>query len=74
MGDSHHVVPGVGGGWDIRKEGSDRASGHFDTKQAAVDRARQISRNQRTELVIHDRHGRIQNPDSHGPDSNPPKG
>jgi hypothetical protein len=27
---SHHVVPGADGGWDVKKSGSNRASGHFD--------------------------------------------
>ena len=42
---THHVVPSNGGGWDIRRSGAERASGHFDTKRDAVDRGREISRN-----------------------------
>lgn len=72
--DTHHVVPHKGGGWDVKRGGSDRASGHFDTKQAAIDRGRQVSRNQETELRIHNRDGRIAQSDSHGRDPNPPKG
>lgn len=70
---SHHVVPNSDGGWDIRKGGGQRSSGHFDTKQPAVDRAREISRNQNTELVIHNLSGKISQSDSHGNDPNPPK-
>lgn len=70
--DSHHVVPGPDGGWDIKKEGANRSSGHFDTKQDAIDRAREISRNQETELVIHNRDGKISRSDSHGHDPCPP--
>jgi hypothetical protein len=70
---SHHVVPSSGG-WNIKKGGGERASGHFDTKQAAVDRAREISKNQKSELVIHNRDGKISQSDSHGNDPNPPKG
>ena len=33
---THHVVPNSGGGWDVRRGGAERASGHFDTKRDAV--------------------------------------
>jgi hypothetical protein len=71
--ESHHVVPNAEGGWDIKRGGGERSSGHFDTKQPAVDRAREISRNQGSELVIHNRDGRISQSDSHGNAPNPPK-
>lgn len=71
---SHHVVPNANGGWDVKKSGSNRSSGHFDTKQDAVDKGRQISQNQSTELYIHGKDGKIQKRDSHGNDPYPPKG
>lgn len=71
---SHHVVPNPNGGWDVRRGGAGRASGHFDTKAQAVERGREISRNQATELRIHNRDGRIASSDSHGNDPNPPRG
>jgi hypothetical protein len=70
---THHVVPNSDGGWDVKKGGGDRSSGHFDRKQDAVDRAREISRNQSTELVIHNKDGKISQSDSHGGDPCPPK-
>ena len=54
--------------------GADRSSGHFDTKQDAVDAGRQISQNQGTEFVVHNKDGKIAGKDSHGNDPNPPKG
>jgi uncharacterized protein YdaT len=72
---STHVVPNSDrGGWDIRQSGSQRSSGHFDTKREAEERAREISRNQETELVIHNKDGLISRKDSHGSDPYPPKG
>lgn len=72
---STHVVPNHDkGGWDIKQSDGQRSSGHFDTKQDAVDRAREISKNQETELVIHNRDGKIGGKDSHGNDPYPPKG
>ncbi|MDD4687710.1 MAG: DUF2188 domain-containing protein [Candidatus Cloacimonetes bacterium] len=70
---NHHVVPSQKGGWDVKRENSEKASGHFDTKREAIDYARQVSRNQKTELVIHNKDGKISKKDSHGNDPCPPK-
>ena len=72
--DSHHVVPNPDGGWDVKRGGSERASSHHETKQQAVDHGREVSRNQGTELRIHNRDGRIGSSDSHCGDPNPPRG
>ena len=71
---THHVTPNPGGGWDVRRGGAERASGHFDTKREAVDRGREISRNAGTEFKIHNRDGRISRSDSHGNDPRNIKG
>lgn len=70
---THHVVHKPSGGWDVKKGGSSKASGHYSTKKEAVDAARVISQNQHTELIIHGLNGRIQSCDSHGSDPCPPK-
>jgi len=60
MAKSTHVVPNKEkGGWDIKQSNGERSSGHFDTKKDAVDRAREISKNQKTELTIHNNHEKI---------------
>lgn len=74
MTKSHHVVPNHNGGWDVKVSGGDKAIKHTDTKQSAVDAAREISRNQKTELVIHNKDGQISQKDSHGHDSRKVKG
>lgn len=72
--DTHHVVPNSDrGGWDIKRGGADRASAYVDTKAQAINIAREISRNQGTEMVVHEKNGRIQSSDSHGHDPCPPK-
>lgn len=72
---SHHVVPdSQNGGWAVRRGNSSRASGLFETKKDAVDFARGVSQNQRTELKIHNLDGRIAQSDSHGRDPFPPRG
>jgi hypothetical protein len=71
---THHVVPNPNGGWEVKRGGGKRSSGHFETKQEAVDYGRQVSRNQETELRIHNKNGQIAQSDSHGHDPYPPKG
>jgi Uncharacterized protein conserved in bacteria (DUF2188). len=68
-----HVVPN-GSKWSVRKAGAVKASGTFATQQEAVEHARGIARNQKTELYIHGRDGRIRERSSYGSDSFPPKG
>lgn len=70
---THHIVPDPDGGWNVKRGGGQRASGHYATKQEAIDAGRIISRNQGTEMVIHGLDGRIQSSDSHGHDPCPPK-
>lgn len=72
--DTHHVVPDSTGGWNVKRGGAERSSGHYDTKQQAVDAGRAISRNQGTEFRIHNKDGKIASSDSHGRDPYPPKG
>jgi hypothetical protein len=44
-----------------------------DTQREAADRAREIARNQHSEVVIHRRDGTIRDSDSYGNDPNPPR-
>lgn len=61
-----HVVP-RGDKWAVRKSGSERVTRHFNTQKEAIYVARKIARNQRGELYIHGRDGRIRNRNSYGP-------
>lgn len=70
---NQHVVPREVG-WAVRGAGAQRDTQVFDRKQDAVDRAREISQNQKSELVVHGQNGRIQYKDSHGNDTFPPRG
>ncbi len=69
----HHVVPKPSGGWDVKRNGAQRASAHAGTKEEAIHIGRAISRNQGTEFIVHNKDGRIANPDSHGHDPCPPR-
>ncbi len=70
---THHVVPAKNDGWNVVKGGAQKASKHFNKKEQAVKKARVISKNQGTELIIHGKDGKIQQSDSHGNDPCPPK-
>ena len=70
----HHVVPAHNGGWNVKKSGAERASVHTSTKAEAISKGRAISKNQGTELVIHNSDGKISSKDSHGNDPCPPRG
>ncbi|HVT85387.1 MAG TPA: DUF2188 domain-containing protein [Chitinophagaceae bacterium] len=70
---NQHVVPGKNGGWNVKGEGNSKATTHTETKQEAIDKAREIAKNQRSELVIHGKDGKIQDKDSYGNDPVPPR-
>lgn len=70
---NQHVVP-RDGAWAVKGEGSSRATVIVNTQKEAIERARDIARNQGTELLIHGLDGRIRERDSHGNDPFPPKG
>jgi uncharacterized protein YdaT len=72
MSKNQHVVP-HSEGWAVKSEGSERASSVHDTQGAAIEAAREIARNQKSEVVIHDREGRIRDKDSYGSDPCPPR-
>ncbi len=69
---NQHVVP-TENGWGIRGEGNSRLTKVTPTKAEALKIARDIARNQGTELFIHGRNGKIQDRDSYGNDPCPPK-
>ena len=70
---NQHVVPHEGG-WAVRGAGSQRATSVHRTQREAIDAGREVARNQRTELFVHGRDGRIRERDSHGNDPFPPRG
>lgn len=71
---SHHVVPAQNGGWNVKKSGAKKSSAHTNTKAEAISKGRAISKNQGTELFIHNKNGKISEKDSHGNDDFPPRG
>lgn len=69
--DTHRVMPHEDG-WQVKRDGNQKASHIAETKKEAEKIAREISRNQNTELQIHGKDMKIQRSDSHGNDPHPP--
>ena len=69
---NQHVVP-FGNGWAVRREGNSRLTTITETQRDAITVAREIAKNNRSEVVIHGRDGRIRDKESYGNDPNPLK-
>lgn len=74
MGKNQHVTPRPDGSWQVKGEGNDRATAITSTQSEAIDIAREIARNQRSELVIHGKDNLIRDKRSYGNDPCPPRG
>lgn len=66
-GKNQHVVP-RGDGWAVKGAGNERATSLHETQTEAIAAAREIARNQKSELFIHRPDGRIRDRDSYGND------
>ncbi|HEY3549218.1 MAG TPA: DUF2188 domain-containing protein [Propionicimonas sp.] len=73
MAEQRHVVPNKDrGGWDVKADGAQRSSGHFDRQSDAIDRAREIlERNGGGELATHNQQGEIRAKDTIKPAHDP---
>ena len=70
---NQHVVPHPCG-WAVNPAGGQKPSSVHRTQQEAINRAREIAQNQRTELIVHGEDGRIRERTSYGNDPVPPSG
>lgn len=57
----------------MKKEGVKKPLSTHNTKEAALDNAVSLAKRTEVEHVIHGRDGKIQDKDSYGPDTCPPK-
>ena len=69
---NQHVVP-RDDGWAVRGAGNSKDTSHHDTQAQAINQAREIAQNQKSEVVIHRPDGRIRDKDSYGNDPMPPR-
>lgn len=73
MGKNQHVVK-RDGSWAVRGEGNSRDTSTHKTQQEAFNSARDIAKNQGSEVLIHGTNGRIRERNTYGKDPHPPKG
>ena len=69
---NQHVVPN-GKNWQVKAEKATKATKNFNTQKAAIAYAKDIAKNQKRELVIHGKDGKIRDKDSYGNDPCPPR-
>ena len=72
MSKNVHITHRKDGEWAVKGAGDSRASGLYNTQGEAIEAGREIARNNRSELVIHDRDNKIRDKDSYGNDPHPP--
>ncbi len=70
---NQHVTPHPNGGWQVKGAGNEKATAKTSTQKEAIEIAKCIAENQKSEVVIHGRNGQIRDKDSYGNDPNPPK-
>ncbi len=70
---TYHVVSDPHGGWNVLKGGAERASKHFDDRNAAIAWGSELSRSQRTEFVVHRSDGTVESTKTYGGDPRPPR-
>lgn len=59
-------------GWQVKREGNERASRVTPTKEEAKSIGRQYAREAHSELILQGQNGKIQDKDSHGHESTRP--
>jgi len=73
MSKNIHVTHRKDQSWAVIGERDTRASSLHKTQADAIEAGRDIAKNNKAELVIHDRENLIRDKDSYGNDPNPPK-
>ena len=74
MGKNQHVTPHKDGGWQVKGAGNSKATKITKTQTEAISIAKGIAKNNKSELLIHNKSGRIREKNSYGNDSFPPRG
>ncbi len=68
---NQHVTP-KGDLWQVKGAGNQKATANVPTQKEAIAIAKEIAKNQKSEVVIHGKDGRIRDKDSYGNDPLPP--
>ena len=71
-GKNQWVSPTKDGRWAVQGEKAKKATAIFDTQKEATKRAREIATNQKSEVIVQRKDGRIRSKDSYGNAPCPP--
>jgi len=74
MRKNQHVTPHKDGGWQVKGAGNSKATKRTETQAEAISIARDIAINSKSELLVHNKSGRIRQKNSYGNDPFPPRG
>lgn len=69
-----YVVHDPNGGWNVKREGSAKATKHFKNKEDAKAFAKAIAKSQHTGIRVQKLNGTFSEEDTYGKDPFPPKG
>lgn len=72
MSKNQWVSPRDGGRWAVHGVGNSKDTKLFDTQKAAIALAVSIAKNNKSEVIVQGRKGRIVSKDSYGNDPHPP--
>jgi len=70
---NQHVVPHKKG-WAVKGAGNQKATAIHPTQKSAIAQARNIARDQGSEMLIHGTNGHIRERNTYGKDPYPPEG
>lgn len=59
MATNYHVTPNQNNTWNIKGEGNSQASSTHDNQQEAINKATEMAKDQKTNVIIHDNQGQI---------------
>ena len=71
---NQHVIRRDNHLWAVRGDGNTRDTSHLPTQKAAMQAAREIAKNQHSEVLVHGVNGQIRQKNSYGNDPFPPRG
>lgn len=61
-----HVILNKNGGWDVKRDGAVKASGHFGSQEEAIEFAEKEGKRYNVEVFIHGEDGKIQKRETFG--------
>lgn len=74
MSNNQHVTPRPDCNWQVKGAGNSRATAVTSTQKQAIEIAKSIAINKKSEVVIHGKNGQIREKNSYGNDPFPPRG